>query len=179
MTSQTRFHLDQKKFSELMLYIAYRCQNAERFGRTKLAKILYYCDFEAMRRVGQPITGASYVKESNGPLPEQFYNTWRSLVREQHAEVRNNLISDFYEERLIPTYAPVVLGETFSDQERSVIDEAIERLMDMNGRELSDFSHKEFGYEYGSYAEIIPYSTALLPRMDNPVFADWLRSRQA
>ena len=177
MTSETGTDHHQDKFSELMLYISHRCGDAERFGVVKLAKILYYCDFEAVRRFGIPITGATYIKEAQGPLPRRFYSTLRSLVKEQRAAVKLNRISNYDEERLIPIDGAMVLSNLFSDQERIVIEETIERLIDMNGTELTDFSHKEFGWEYGRDAEPIPYSTALLPRTDNPVFADWLESR--
>ena len=177
MTSETVTDHHRGKFSDLMLYISHRCRDAERFGVVKLAKMLYYCDFEAVRRFGTPITGATYIKEAQGPLPRRFYSTLRSLVRERRAEVKLNRISNYDEERLIPIDDPIILSDLFSDQERIVIEETIERLIGMSGTELTDFSHKEFGWEYGRYADPIPYSTALLPRIDNPVFADWLESR--
>ena len=177
MTSEKVTDHHPGKFSDLMLYISHRCRDAERFGVVKLAKMLYYCDFEAVRRLGIPITGATYIKEAQGPLPRRFYSTLRSLVREQRAEVRLNRITHYDEERLVPIDDSIVLSDLFSDQERVLIDETIERLIGMSGTELTDFSHKEFGWEYGRDADPIPYSTALLPRTDNPVFADWLESR--
>ncbi len=60
---------DAAKFRELFLYIAESCAEDPRFGAVKLNKILYYADFEAYRRLGEPITGDTYRKLSEGPAP--------------------------------------------------------------------------------------------------------------
>lgn len=179
MPSETEIRYDADKFSELMLYISHRCRDAEYSGAVKLAKMLYYCDFEAVRRLGFPITGETYVKEDRGPLPAHFYSTRNTLVKDQHARVEFIPIphNDNKEARLVPTDDSVALTTLFDEDERAVIDETIDRLIGKNGTTLKEFSHKEFGWEHGQFGEPIPYSTALLPRTDNPVFADWLESR--
>lgn len=59
-------HFDETRFRDLMLYLAYRCQDAVYFGSTKLCKLLYYSDFTAFARTGAPITGADYVRQPLG-----------------------------------------------------------------------------------------------------------------
>ena len=51
---------------DLMLYLAYRCRDAADFGSTKLCKLLYYSDFTAFARTGEPITGTDYIKRPHG-----------------------------------------------------------------------------------------------------------------
>ena len=49
-----------------MLYLAYRCRDADYFGSTKLCKLLYYSDYTAFARTGAPITGADYIRQPHG-----------------------------------------------------------------------------------------------------------------
>ena len=56
-------HFDEVRFRDLMLYLAYRCQDAVYFGSTKLCKLLYYSDFTAFARTGSPIAGAECIRE--------------------------------------------------------------------------------------------------------------------
>ena len=73
---------DPKRFESLVLHIAYRTKSDERFGRTKLAKALFYSDFTAYREVGEALTGAVYVKEDHGPFPVALPATeWRLADR--------------------------------------------------------------------------------------------------
>ncbi len=63
---------DQSKFNELVLYILNRTKGDPSFGRTKVAKVLFYSDFEAYAEQGEPITGAVYERQPHGPFPRQL-----------------------------------------------------------------------------------------------------------
>ena len=65
---------------DLMLYPAYRCQDAVYFGSTKLCKLLYYSDYTAFARTGAPIPGAEYVRRAHGPMPREFFRQRCRLV---------------------------------------------------------------------------------------------------
>ena len=172
-------HSETDKFAELMLYIAHRCRNVERFGSVKLSKILYFCDFEAFRRFQVPITGTTYLKKSEGPLPEGFYETRSALSERGLAEVERRVVYDFEEERLVPKSEDVDLGDKFNDEERRVIDSTIDSFSGWSAKALSDYSHGEFGWEHAQMDQPIPYSTALIARSDNPILVQWLASRAA
>ena len=49
-----------ERFREAVLYVSWRMKDDERFGRLKLAKTLFYADFESYADDGQPVTGARY-----------------------------------------------------------------------------------------------------------------------
>ena len=59
-------HFDAQRFRDLMLYLAYRCRDADYFGSTKLCKLLYYSDYTAFAHTGAPITGAEYIRQAHG-----------------------------------------------------------------------------------------------------------------
>lgn len=177
MTPDATYNAD--KFATLMLYVAHRCRDADLFGAVKLAKILYYCDFEAIRRFRRPITGATYVKQSEGPLAKEFYDTRRELVDQQRARVVRTPVGDYHEDRLIPVSEEVTLGDAFNSEAKALINETIARFRDMSGTELTQHSHGEFGWIHANENATIPYSTALIARPDDPLIAEWLANRSA
>ena len=79
--SSTTSDFDETKFADLVLYIAHRCRDDERFGSVKLSKILYYCDFDGLKRLLKPITGATYLKKPKGPFPAELSRTRRVVDR--------------------------------------------------------------------------------------------------
>jgi hypothetical protein len=50
------FQYDADKFRELVLYIAHRCAENQKFGDTRLNKVLFFSDAFALQHLGQPIT---------------------------------------------------------------------------------------------------------------------------
>ena len=49
-------------------------------GRTKLAKLLYLCDLEAVERFGEPFTGIEWKWENHGPYNTQTIRSVESLL---------------------------------------------------------------------------------------------------
>jgi hypothetical protein len=71
---------NERKFKELVVYIARRLGPEAALGRVKLAKLLMQSDFSAYQRTGQPITGATYEKWEQGHLPRELLLAQRDLV---------------------------------------------------------------------------------------------------
>ena len=66
-----------RKLEQTILYIARVSQDDPHFGIAKLTAILFYADFEAYRRLGHSITGATYKHFDRGPAPKLSDITWR------------------------------------------------------------------------------------------------------
>ena len=177
--SSTTSDFDETKFADLVLYIAHRCRDDERFGSVKLSKILYYCDFDGLKRLLKPITGATYLKKPKGPFPAELSRTRRSLIAEGKAEMILQRVIDYHENRLVPTNDHVELGDKFSVFERKIIDDVIEKMQHMNAAEITEYSHGEFGWQNGELNEPIPTATALIAREDAPWVAEYLAERNA
>src|SRR5207248_4161087 len=71
----------QEKLEELILYMSRRMaeDGHKGVGRIKLAKLLFFADFEAFARYGRSITGASYTVDEHGPAPDQELTATRDL----------------------------------------------------------------------------------------------------
>src|SRR5215510_5956153 len=59
-----------RKLMQLIVFFAHH-EAVKPLGKTKLFKLLYFTDVTHMRTVGEPITGAEYLKYPNGPVPVQ------------------------------------------------------------------------------------------------------------
>jgi len=63
---------NKQKFINAALYLA-KHTDPEKLGMVKLVKLLYYSDFNHYKAYGRPITGDSYKRFPNGPLPNTAY----------------------------------------------------------------------------------------------------------
>lgn len=159
---------DERKFCELVLYIATKCQNHDRFGGTKLNKILFYSDFSAYLTRGKPITGAAYQKLQFGPAPKRLLPVQDKLKAANAAAIQNNVrFGGKVEKRLIPLRRPN-LG-LFDAEEIAIVDDVIDKLADASAVEVSDATHALAGWKFAAMNEEIPYYTALLPDEQPPL----------
>ena len=175
--SAATIKFDPMKFADLILYIAHRCRDDERFGFVKLSKIVYYCDFEGFKRTLKPITGATYLKKPQGPFPAALEDTRSWLTANGSADVMQLRVIDYNENRLVPTSDQVELSDKFSVAERQIIDDVIEKMQPMNAADLTEYSHGDFGWEHGEMNEPITYTTALVPRSDEPWVVELIAER--
>lgn len=135
------------KFKELVLLFAYEAARTgdDGFGMVKLNKLLYHADFEAFRRFGRSITGASYERQEFGPVARPLplvldelaaagRLSWELIARGKHtAKVPS------------PSDDPNATPDTrqFSEQEHEQIRETLRALATYGGKSVSDWSHEE------------------------------------
>ena len=151
---------DETKFRELVMYISERSAADPRFGAVKLNKILYFSDFEAYRRLGRSITGATYRKLSEGPAPREMLPQRGVMLDSGDIAMEHRPYFAGVQQRVVPQRN--VRTDVFTADELAVVDEAIEALWHMTAREASDFSHRELGWLVAADGDDIPYDTAWL-----------------
>ena len=76
---------NEKKFRELILHIASKCEGGRYRNTTKLNEILFYSDFLAHKLLGEPITGAEYFALPYGPAPKRLLPIRKEMEREEIA----------------------------------------------------------------------------------------------
>lgn len=151
---------DEKKYKETIKYIAFRSIEDQNFGRTKLNKILFYCDFVAYRDLGHSITEDGYIKQNFGPVPTHGRKVTKALI--DAGEIREiNIPSGMFDQKKIVTLTDCDL-DVFSPQEVSLIDSIIDRLWDESATSVSELSHRFIGWQLAGMGENIPYETVLL-----------------
>jgi hypothetical protein len=166
---------DRRRFEELVLYIAERTKDDPDFGTTKLAKTLFYSDMEAYRRLGEPITTATYYKWDHGPYPKGTLPAAVNLLRGSHLiDVIKG--TDFEADRLVPTgsRAADLPGVGISVEQRGIVDDCIRRVRDASARTIKRLSHDHPGYRLAAKNGAIDVDSAFLairPPSDEAVAA--------
>lgn len=152
---------DRQKFVELLLFVSDRCLTDPGFGATKLNKILYFADFLAFERLGQPITGAEYFKLPNGPAPRALLPIRQELIVSRELALKERPIVDHVQERTVALRAPDL--SVFSAAEIALVDAVIEEFTGASAAEVVAESHKRsVGWLLVGEQETIPYATALI-----------------
>jgi len=161
---------DERKFAELMLYIAAKCQEHDRFGGTKLNKILFYSDFLSYLSRGKPITGAVYQKLQYGPAPKHLLPVQEKLISSGDAAKQDviKVGASYAEKRLIALRRPDL--SLFDAEEIAIVDAVIEKLKDATATAVSDGSHEFPSWKLAALKEEIPYCAAYIPR-DQPMLS--------
>lgn len=169
---------DIDRLRELVLYIAHRAGDDPEFGRTKMAKVLFYSDFEAYRERGEPITGTAYQRRDHGPYPPQLYMAELDLTEgTDRARILHG--SDPNEpQRLVPRKGtrPPELDDV-PQWQLDLIDKWIGEIQPLTAREASRRSHEEPGWQLARDRETIPYQSAFTSRR-RPSRRDFERGRE-
>ncbi len=147
------------KLRELIVYVAAKTANKP-FGDTKMNKTIYYADFEAYRRLGRSITGASYHKLDFGPAPKAFFPVREELRREGAVTVKERSFGNLRQRVTRAARDPD--SHLFDGAELAIINEVIERLRPLSAKAVSDMSHEEPGWKLVEMREDVPYWTALI-----------------
>jgi Protein of unknown function (DUF4065) len=153
---------NERKFKELIVYIATRLGPEAALGRVKLAKLLMQSDFGAYERRSEPITGATYEKWEHGHLPHELLLAQRDL--EADGSLATETI-DYYGKRLSRLTAsrdPDM--RDFTEDELADVERAIARFGHESATYLSELSHMEVGWRLAEMQETIPYNTVFLGR---------------
>lgn len=151
----------ESKLVELILLLAQLSIDDAFFGDIKLNKLLYYSDFEAVRRLGEPITGVEYQKLEHGPAPRRLVPIRRDMERHRLVDVELRPRGQFMQKRTVPR-RPANLT-IFTSAEIEVVKAIIDRFDGVDAATISDVSHRESaGWIALEFGETIPYDSALV-----------------
>lgn len=153
---------DERKFTEMVVYVARRLEGDRAGGATKLNKALFFADFAHMRRTGRPISGAEYQRLANGPAPRRLLPVRQALAARGDVEVVTESFLGYEQHRLVAhREADTTL---FTPDELASLDRVLDDLAHLTARQVSDLSHEEAGWQLCADGETIGYEMALIAR---------------
>ena len=162
MADRAEIRFSERRFKDLLLYVAEKLGDDPTFGETKLNKVLFFSDFNAYRFLGHPITGAEYQKNRYGPTARLYTVMRDELIRRNQLVVERRLVVDHVQDIVRP-HNIVANTDQFSSEELRIVDEVIEEMRQYTNAEASDASHKRSaGWLARDMGETIPYSSALI-----------------
>lgn len=169
---------DHDRFEALVLYIAHRRRDDERFGRTKMAKVLFYSDFSVYQDQGEPLTGATYIRMPFGPFPKALDETEKALEAKGLAVLAHDGGGEYEEKRIIPTKGLPDLRNLFEGWQILVVNDWTDRVGAATATQISEMSHQHPGWLLAKKnGETIPYETAILPE-SRPAALEASRARE-
>ena len=150
---------DERKFKELILYFAEKCEDDGAFGATKLNKLLWITDFLHYARTGKPLTGATYFKLPYGPAPRQLLPVTKKMDGREIVFKQANRYGKT-QTRVVPLRSANLAD--FTAEEIATADEAIRLMWDANATEVSRWTHEFRGWRLAAHGAVIPYESFFL-----------------
>ncbi len=126
----------------------------------KLAKLMYYCDFEHYAEHRKSITNSKYLHLAFGPCPADFEETIAHLKRINTVGVEERMYNKV---RTYKVYKAEVKPDltVFTHKELETINGVIKRYGKMAGEKLAQKTHGELPWKATKAYDEIPYAFAL------------------
>ena len=152
------------RFAELTLHLCAQSRDDERFGVTKLNKLLFLVDAEAFRRSGKTITGVEYQKLPHGPCPRPMVPVLRKLEASGELSVEERDFHGRTQRRPVATRAADL--SLFSDEELGIVEETVSREESSSASELSERTHRMPAWRCVEDNDTIPLDLLLVESAD-------------
>lgn len=151
--------LHKKKYQNAVLYLCQKLKGEVR-GKKKLAKLLYFADFDFYEKNQKSITGDTYRALPMGPFPITLEEITSEMTK------KNFLGIERVEER--EGYNPTEIYKCLINPDLSVFDEEEKKMLDriitkyghLTGKQLEELSHAEAPYVGTELRKDIPYELA-------------------
>ena len=150
--------INMQKFKNLILYILEKCAGKPNIGETVLYKLLYFSDFNYYELYEEHLSGATYRKLPNGPVPKSVDVVLKNMVDGGELQLFKTQYFGYPQKR----YMPLVGADLrlFNGAEKEVIDNVIDRLSSMSATDISHYSHEDMPWKASKEMEVIDYELA-------------------
>ena len=136
--------ISEKKYQEVILYLAQKL-GGEIKGKKKLAKLLYFVDFDFFEKFQKSITGDTYKALPMGPFPVTMEKVIADMVNEKKIVLKLEKARIDYNPTEIYK-AKEKPEKIFSKDEQDVLDRVILKYGHLTGKQLEDLTHAEAPY---------------------------------
>ena len=157
--------LHTEKYKQVILYLCAKLGKEVR-GKKKLAKLLYFVDFDFFEKTQKHFTGDTYKALPMGPFPVSLETITKAMVKEKTLDIKSLEEREGY----IATEVYACLKDpkvsAFSAEEKEMIDRVIMKYGHLNGKQLEDLTHAEAPYSGTKPNEEIFYELAFYRGID-------------
>jgi len=148
-----------KKFHNLVLQcIKYGSDKDGKITKTKLAKLVYLCDFASYYKYLVPISGFEYRRLAQGPVPIEFFDiidTDESICAENKGKA------------VMISLAEEPDKSVLSENEEKIVRSVCKKWKNANTQEIVDFAHKQLPWAMCKEREAIPYELINMEEPEN------------
>ncbi|MCR4601315.1 MAG: DUF4065 domain-containing protein [Clostridia bacterium] len=146
---------DYEKLCAMVLFFAHKGTG---LLKTKLMKLLNYSDMIFYKENGVSISGLKYAHLPYGPVPDNFDMILGRMAAEHLAHIEVIYDGTYEKHQVIPE-CDIPEG-VLSESEIEVLDRIYEKFKSFGSVEISEYSHKEKGYNATKTGQIISYAYA-------------------
>ena len=148
--------IDKKKYEQAILYLCGKLGGTVK-GKKKLAKLLYFADFDFFEKNNQSITGDTYKALPMGPFPTMLESVAKDM--EKNGMLNVKMVEEFNGYNPTEIYSAKIEPDTsvFSADEKKMLDRVIARYGQLNGKQLEDLTHAEAPYIGTEPSQTIAY----------------------
>src|SRR3989344_4980659 len=151
--------LHRKKYLNAVLYLCRKLKGEVR-GKKKLAKLLYFADFDLYEKSQKSITGDIYRALPMGPFPSMLGQITAEMTKknllgmEQVAEREGYNATEVYKSLAEPDLS------VFDKEEKKMLDRIVVKYGHLTGKQLEELSHAEAPYIGTELRKEIAYELA-------------------
>jgi uncharacterized phage-associated protein len=148
-----------KKYEQAILYLCSKLGTEVR-GKKKLAKLLYFVDFDYFEKNQTYFTGEKYKKLPMGPFPMHMEGVIDKLAKKEVLSVKSIQEYEGYNPTEVykSLHGPDV--SVFTEKEKEILDRVIKKYGHLSGKQLEDITHAEAPYIGTEEGEEIDYELA-------------------
>jgi uncharacterized phage-associated protein len=139
-----------EKFSEAILFILKNTPCSD-MGYKKLAKLLYFADFNSYKKTYESITNEEYSRLEYGPLPKKLYPALEELKEQGYIEITDVGLGKNI--KAIKELEPKHL----SKEEQAEMLNVIKKIGALTGKQLENLSHKDTPWQVTDESDLISY----------------------
>lgn len=147
---------DYEKLCAMVLFFAHKSAG---LLKTKLMKLLNYSDMIFYKENGLSISGLKYAHLPYGPVPDNFDMILGKMAADHIAHIEVFYDGSYENHQVIPE-CDVPEG-ALSDEEIEVLNRIYEKFKNFGSAEISNYSHREKGYNATKTGQIISYAYAM------------------
>ncbi len=151
--------INRKKYQNAILYLCRKLKGELR-GKKKLAKLLYFADFDLYEKDQRSLTGDTYYAYPMGPVPSALEKITGEMAGKNLLKIEKKAEREGY----LPTEVYSCLAEpdmsVFDEEEKKMLDRIVLKYGNLNGKQLEELSHAEAPYVGTELRKKIPYELA-------------------
>jgi uncharacterized phage-associated protein len=137
--------INKCKYKNVILYLTEKSGGSIQ-GKKKLAKLLYYVDFDSFEKNEVAITLDTYKAYPMGPLPQKMEEVLSEMSVEGTLDIKKVDMGSGYNPVEIYSSKSKADASVFDAEEIFILDRVIKKYSSLNGKQLENLSHAEAPY---------------------------------
>lgn len=146
--------LSIEKYKQMILNaLQYGCDSDGKITKTKLAKLVYLADFTWYYDQLVPMSGMSYRKLPQGPVPDMYFRAVDELQESgiiNREEKGRSILFELAESGEVPS-------SRLKKEEKNLIKKICKAWQGRQTQEIVDFTHSQLPWQICRDGEVIPY----------------------